>query len=97
MALALVVVLAIVLVLARIMKSMRGYGVGTESLEVTGQLALGARERLLVVRVEDTRLLLGVSAAGITCLHQIGSEPTTSDSTGSFAEQLHQQSSGQSN
>jgi flagellar protein FliO/FliZ len=37
-------------------------------LRVTGQLALGPRERLVIVETGERRLLLGVSAAGITRL-----------------------------
>lgn len=99
MALALVVVLAVVLVLARVMKNLRGFGATSDSMEVVGQLALGARERLLIVRVDNTRLLLGVSAAGISRLHDLGeaelADITSATGGGNFAEQLRAQASVQ--
>ena len=97
MALALVVVLAVVLILARLTKGLRGIGGTSDSIEVIGQLALGARERLLIVRVDDKRLLLGVSAAGITRLHELNGElPVTTDNQPDFAQQLRAQTGGQS-
>jgi flagellar protein FliO/FliZ len=92
MVLALVVVLAVVLVLARLSKSLRNFGGTSDSIEVVGQLALGARERLLVVQVEDKRLLLGVSAAGISRLHEFGAHSSANgEADVKFAEQLRAQ------
>jgi len=97
MALALVVVLAVVLVLARLTKGLRGMGASTDSIQVIGQMALGARERLLIVRVEDKRLLLGVSAAGISRLHEFsGDLPVAVDTEKDFAAQLQAQGTRQS-
>lgn len=98
MALALIVVLAVVLVLARVMKNLRGFGASSDSMQIVGQLALGARERLLIVKIDNTRLLLGVSAAGISRLHELGEAASEGDvANGSdFAEQLRAQSTVQS-
>ena len=93
MALALLVVLAVVLVLARLLKSMRGYAGSSDLLEVIGQLPLGTRERLLIVRVDGKRLLLGVSAAGISRLHELSDDVSTvpQKSASDFANQLRTQ------
>jgi len=45
-------------------------------LRVVAQLALGPRERLVIVEVADRRWLLGVGAAGIT---RLGTLPAGSD------------------
>jgi flagellar protein FliO/FliZ len=69
-------VLMLVLVLALIplvlwgLKRLQTFrpGGGGVQLEVTGQLALGARERLVLVRVHDRVLVLGVTQQQISLL-----------------------------
>jgi flagellar protein FliO/FliZ len=41
---------------------------GTGNFAVEGQLALGPRERILLVRVGDAQVLVGVGAAGMVSL-----------------------------
>jgi flagellar protein FliO/FliZ len=43
-------------------------GAGVRELEVLAQLALGARERVLLVRVQERVLVLGVTAQQISLL-----------------------------
>jgi flagellar protein FliO/FliZ len=50
--------------------------VSSSGLRVVGQLALGPRERLVVIEVGDRRWLLGVSAAGIA---RLGTLPAGSE------------------
>ncbi len=50
--------------------------VSASGLRVVGQLALGPRERLVVIEVGDRRWLLGVSAAGIA---RLGTLPAGSE------------------
>ena len=51
------------------------------NLRIIEGIALGARDRVLLLQVEQTRLLLGVSPGRIECLHVMG------DATG-FKSQL---------
>ena len=69
--LALIVVLAAVLVVAWLGRRMRAFGGarGAEQLQLLAQLPLGARERAVLLRVGDSRLLLGVSPGSVRTLH----------------------------
>jgi flagellar protein FliO/FliZ len=68
---ALLVVLAAVLAAAWLARRMRAFsgGSGSSSLELLGQLSLGARERALLVRVGDRQLLIGVAPGHVCTLH----------------------------
>lgn len=57
------------------------------ALKVVENFALGARERMLLVEVDGKRLLIGVSAAGMSCLHVLD---TDSKSGQQFAQNLQQ-------
>lgn len=56
----------------------------TRRLEVTAQLALGARERLVMVRVDERMLVLGVTPQQITLL-------AAAEAEGDAAPLLHAQ------
>lgn len=71
--LGLVVVLVLIFALAWMM---RRWGSawrpsGQVPLQVVGSLSLGPRERVLVIAVEDTWLVVGVSSAGMRTLHTL--------------------------
>jgi flagellar biosynthetic protein FliO len=67
---ALVVVLGAVVFAGRFARRMRGFGGGTNSsLEVMGQLSLGARERAVLIRVGERQLLIGVAPGNVRTLH----------------------------
>lgn len=70
---ALVLVIGLILVLAWLAKRMPGIGAAgnTSALRVVGSLALGPRERVVVVAVGQTQLLLGVGAGGTRTLHTL--------------------------
>jgi flagellar protein FliO/FliZ len=75
--LALLVVLALVFVLAFLLRKMRAAaGAGPNGIEVLAQASLGAKERAVVIRVDGTRLLLGV-AQGQVSLLQVLSQSST--------------------
>lgn len=64
-----------------------------QQLRVVGGTSLGQRERLVVVEVQDTWLVLGVTAQQISKLHEFPapqevSGPAAEASDGSFAERL---------
>lgn len=71
---ALVLVVGLILVLSWLAKRMPGLG-GTggshPDLRVVGSLALGPRDRLVVVEVGQTQLLLGVGSGGTRTLHTL--------------------------
>ncbi|GIX22640.1 MAG: hypothetical protein KatS3mg121_1423 [Gammaproteobacteria bacterium] len=68
-------VLAMLLLGAWLWRRVTGLqGGGGGGLRIEASLAIGSRERLLVVRAGQRRLLLGVSPAGIVRLAALGSE-----------------------
>lgn len=69
---ALLFVLALILALAWLAKRMPGVaGASNPALRVVGSLSLGPRERVVVVDVGGTQLLLGVGAGGTRALHTL--------------------------
>jgi flagellar protein FliO/FliZ len=84
--LALLLVLAAVFAAAWLMRRLRGMtGGGTSGIEVVSQVALGARERAVIVRVGATQLLLGVAQGQVSLLHVLPEgaplPPATVDTT----------------
>ena len=70
--LALVAVLALIVGLAWLLKRLPGSGLrSNDQLRVLTSLAVGQRERLVVVQVGQQQLLLGVTAQGIQTLHTL--------------------------
>ena len=68
--LALLLVLAAVFAAAWLMRRLRSMtGGGSGAIEVISQVALGARERAVVVKVGATQLLLGVAPGQVSLLH----------------------------
>jgi flagellar protein FliO/FliZ len=95
--LALVVVLAAVFGAALLFKRMRGFAAGrSNGIEVVAQTSVGAKERVVIVRVAGSRLLLGVASGQVTLLQTLPSEPdavppeavTASPQVARFAELL---------
>ena len=69
---ALVFVLGLILALAWLAKRMPGLaGASNPSLRLVASLSLGPRERVVVVDVGGTQLLLGVGAGGTRALHTL--------------------------
>ena len=75
----LLVVLALIPLVLWALKRLQTFrpGGGSRQLEVTAQLALGARERVVLVRVHDRVLVLGVTSQQISLLAETpaGSTP----------------------
>lgn len=63
-------------------------------IKVVGTSAVGNRERVVVVQVEDTWLVLGVGSGRITKLHELpvpeGRKETSSSSQNGFSRRLTQ-------
>ncbi|HKS35513.1 MAG TPA: flagellar biosynthetic protein FliO [Enterobacteriaceae bacterium] len=53
-------------------------GASTRGLKVSAATSLGPRERVVIVDVEDARLVLGVTSAQITLLHTLPPAPPQS-------------------
>ncbi|MCC4622276.1 flagellar biosynthetic protein FliO [Xanthomonas cassavae CFBP 4642] len=69
---ALLLVLALIVGLGWLLKRMPGSGFrSSEGLRLVTSLAVGAKERVVVVEVNGQQLLLGVTACGITTLHTL--------------------------
>ena len=70
LALALVVVLAVFWLFARVMRQFQGFQGGMHhGLKIVGALSVGQRERVLVVQAGDEQLVLGVTSTQINTLH----------------------------
>ncbi|ATF50008.1 flagellar type III secretion system protein FliO [Citrobacter freundii] len=54
-------------------------GGSTRGLNVTASTSLGPRERVVIVEVEDARLVLGVTASQINVLHTLPPAPVVAD------------------
>lgn len=54
-------------------------GTGTRGLKVAASASLGPRERVVIVEVEDARLVLGVTASQINLLHTLPPAPNVVD------------------
>ena len=91
---ALLLVVGLILALAWLARRMPGVGaatVGNPALRVVGSLALGPRERVVVVEVGQTQLLLSVGAGGTRALHTLAEPLPATDATPSpFASLLAQ-------
>ena len=92
--LGLLVVLSIFLVLAFLLKRVSGIkGFSKGHLEIIDTIHLGSKEKVMVVRVAENYVLLGVSSTGITLLDTLDgqsvSRAESSDAaTPSFAQLL---------
>lgn len=92
--LALVLVVGLILLLGWLARRMPGIGrASNDSLRVVASLALGPRERVVVVEVGTTQLLLGVGQSGIRKLHALAQPlPAAAPAaTSPFAQLLAQQ------
>lgn len=79
---ALVVIILLILAAAWLAKrfGMGVKGAGNRGLKVSAATSLGPRERVVIVDVEDARLVLGVTSAQITLLHTLPPAPTPPES-----------------
>ncbi len=71
---ALIAIIALILAAAWLVKRL-GFApkrTGVNGLKISASASLGARERVVVVDVEDARLVLGVTAGQINLLHKLG-------------------------
>ncbi|MCJ8167940.1 flagellar biosynthetic protein FliO [Atopomonas sediminilitoris] len=89
---ALLAVIALVFVMAWLMRRMQQFGpAGKGAIKLLAAVPLSPRERLVLVQVGNQQLLLGVSPGRISTLHELR-EPipvtTTSNEQPEFAQRL---------
>ncbi|KGJ97030.1 flagellar biosynthetic protein FliO [Colwellia psychrerythraea] len=77
MILSLLMVLALIIICAFVLKRFKFTQQGISQLKVITSLSLGTKERIMVVQVGEQQLLLGVTAGKITLLDKL-SEPLVS-------------------
>ena len=91
LAVALILVLLVFWVFARVMRQLHGAkGTIHSGLKIVGALSLGQRERVIVVQAGDEQLVLGVTASQINTLHVL-TTPLSSggnDANGDFRQKL---------
>lgn len=81
MLLGLIVVLMLIVGLAWMLRRSGALQGGAGTLRVLGGLSMGARERVVLVQVGDTQLLLGVAPGRVQTLHVL-TEPVVIGETG---------------
>jgi flagellar biosynthetic protein FliO len=74
-------IIAFILIIAWIAKrfGVAGKTAAGRGLKVSASTALGPRERVVIVDVEDARLVLGVTASNINVLHKLPPAPVTAE------------------
>ena len=72
-------IIAFILIAAWLTKrfGLAGKTAGTRGLKVSASTTLGPRERVVIVEVDDARLVLGVTASNINVLHKLPPAPVT--------------------
>ncbi|GIC78045.1 flagellar biosynthetic protein FliO [Moritella sp. F3] len=69
--LSLLVVLAVILMLAWIAKKSRVFGSNHQQLQVVATLPLGPKERIMVIKVGEEQVLVGVTGQQISLLKEL--------------------------
>lgn len=74
-------IIAFILIAAWLAKrvGLAGKTAGARGLKVSASTTLGPRERVVIVDVEDARLVLGVTASNINVLHKLPPAPVVVD------------------
>ena len=97
--LGLALVLALIFVLARVLRRMQGgAGAGSRVLRVVSSLSVGTRERILLLRVADKHILVAATPQTISPLHVFDEMPEglleTEPETSGFADLLQSMNGG---
>ena len=93
MAGSLLLVIGLILLCAWLLKRMGNLQAGGSGvLKLRASLAVGMKERVVLVEAAGETLLLGVSPGGVTCLHRFDAPvPSETAAPGAFAQLLHKQ------
>jgi flagellar protein FliO/FliZ len=100
--LGLVVVLALIFILARVLRRMQGsVGGGSQVMRVVSSLSVGTRERILLLSVADKHILVAATPQTISPLHVFDDMPEelleAEPEANGFANLLQSMSSGSVN
>lgn len=93
MAGSLLLVIGLILLCAWLLKRMGSLQAGRSGvLKLRASLAVGMKERVVLIEAAGETLLLGVSPGGVTCLHRFDAPvPSEATAPGAFAQLLHKQ------
>lgn len=74
-------IIAFILIAAWLAKrfGLAGKTAAARGLKVTASTSLGPRERVVIVDVDDARLVLGITASNISVLHKLPPAPVSAD------------------
>jgi len=79
-------VLAIIFFMAWIVRRMGGMQVmGSQQIKLLGGMSLGAREKVVLVQIENKRLVLGVAQGQVSTLHVLDGDYETNESSATDA------------
>jgi flagellar protein FliO/FliZ len=69
------VVLLLIFALARVLQKLTGSSQGSDhAMRIVGSMSLGAKEKVLLLHVEDKHILVGVTPQAISSLHVFDEE-----------------------
>ncbi|GAB3287329.1 flagellar biosynthetic protein FliO [Pseudidiomarina andamanensis] len=89
--LVLILIIGIILLCAWLFRKLNGTSLGhSKLLNVVGSVAVGQRERVVIVEINDTWLVLGVAAGHVTKLHEMPAQERPEPQLNSFAARLQQ-------
>lgn len=89
--LVLILIIGIILLCAWLFRKLNGTSLGhSKLLNVVGSVSVGQRERVVIVELKDTWLVLGVAAGNISKLHEMPAQERPEPQLNSFASRLQQ-------
>lgn len=89
--LVLILIIGIILLCAWLFRKINGTSFGhSKLLSVVGSVSVGQRERVVIVALNDTWLVLGVAAGNITKLHEMPAQERPEPQLNSFSSRLQQ-------
>lgn len=96
--LVLILIIGIILVCAWVFRKLAGGSHGAPGLlNIVGSVAVGQRERVVIVEVNKTWLVLGVASGQVTKLHELPAQERPEPHLTSFANRLQQAMKGAPN
>lgn len=89
--LVLILIIGIILLCAWLFRKLNGTSLGhSKLLNVVGSVSVGQRERVVIVELKDTWLVLGVAAGNISKLDEMPAQERPEPQLNSFATRLQQ-------